>query len=42
MGADCGVVVMKEANPAAHRFADFLLSAEGQKFLGTFGFAPPR
>lgn len=42
VGADYGLVVLKEARSAGFRFADFLLSPRGQKILGTFGFAPPR
>jgi ABC-type molybdate transport system substrate-binding protein len=41
VGADYGMVVMKDAKPAGARFADFLLSPEGRKILGAFGFAPP-
>ena len=42
VGADYGLVVMNGAKPQGARFADFLLSPEGQKILGTFGFAPPK
>ena len=42
VGADYGLVVMKGAKPAGMRFADFLLSPEGQAILGTLGFASPR
>ena len=42
VGADYGMVVMKVAKPAGARFSEYLLSAEGQKILGAFGFAPPK
>ncbi len=42
VGADYGMVVMKDAKPGGARFADFLLSADGRAILGAFGFAPPR
>jgi ABC-type molybdate transport system substrate-binding protein len=42
VGADYGLVVMKGSRAAGGRFADFLLSADGQKILGASGFAPPR
>jgi ABC-type molybdate transport system substrate-binding protein len=42
VGADYGLVVMKDAKPAANRFADFLISPEGQKIFSGFGFSPAR
>jgi molybdate transport system substrate-binding protein len=42
VGADYGLVVMKGSKPAGSRFADFLLSPEGQRILGAFGFASPQ
>jgi ABC-type molybdate transport system substrate-binding protein len=42
VGADYGMVVMKGARPAGSRFAEFLLSPEGLKILGAFGFAAPK
>ncbi|MBL0143701.1 MAG: molybdate ABC transporter substrate-binding protein [Betaproteobacteria bacterium] len=42
VGADYGMVVMKNAQPAGVRFADFLLSPEGRAILGSSGFAPPQ
>jgi ABC-type molybdate transport system substrate-binding protein len=42
VGADYGLVVMNGAKPQGARFAGFLLSPEGQKVLGSFGFAPPK
>ncbi len=38
--ADYGLVVMKSAQPAAQRFADFVLSSDGQAILAKHGFAP--
>jgi len=34
--------VMNGAKAQGARFADFLLSPEGQKVLGSFGVAPPK
>ena len=42
VGADYGLVVMKGAKPAASRFADFLVSADGRAVLERHGFEPPR
>ena len=42
VGADYGLVVVNGAKPAGARFADFLLSTEGQRILGAFGFSAPR
>lgn len=42
VGADYGMVVVKGAKAGGARFADFLLSADGQRILGAFGFAPPK
>jgi molybdate transport system substrate-binding protein len=41
VGADYGLTVMKEASPAAYRFAMFILSAQGQGILAKHGFAAP-
>jgi ABC-type molybdate transport system substrate-binding protein len=40
VGADYGLTVIKGASPSAQRFADYILSAEGQKILVGHGFAP--
>jgi len=40
VGADYGLTVINEAPPAAQRFADFIMSPEGQKILTSHGFAP--
>jgi ABC-type molybdate transport system substrate-binding protein len=40
VGADYGLTVMNGAPPAATRFAEFVLSAAGQRILTGFGFAP--
>ena len=42
VGADYGLVVMKDAKPAAARLADFLVTGEGQAILRRFGFEAPR
>jgi molybdate transport system substrate-binding protein len=39
VGADYGLTVMNGAPPAAQRFAEFIMSAEGQKILVSRGFA---
>ena len=39
VGADYGLTVMNGASPAAQRFAEFIMSAEGQKILVSHGFA---
>jgi ABC-type molybdate transport system substrate-binding protein len=41
VGADYGLTVMNDASPAAHKFALFILSAEGQQILAKHGFAAP-
>lgn len=41
VGADYGLTVMNDASPAAHRFALFILSGDGQKILAQHGFAAP-
>lgn len=41
VGADYGLVVMKDARPAAARFADFLVAGEGRAILVRHGFEPP-
>ena len=40
VGADYGLTVMNGAPPAARQFADFIVSAAGQKILSGHGFAP--
>ena len=40
VGADYGLTVISGAPEAAQEFVEFILSAEGQKFLTSFGFAP--
>ena len=40
VGADYGLTVITGAPPAAMQFAQFVLSADGQKILMSFGFAP--
>ena len=42
VGADYGLVVMKDAKAAAPRFADFLIAGEGRAILARHGFEPPR
>lgn len=39
VGADYGLTVLAGAPPAAGRFADFVLSADGQAILAKYGFA---
>lgn len=39
VGADYGLTVIKGALPAAQSFADYVISAEGQKMLAAHGFA---
>jgi molybdate transport system substrate-binding protein len=41
VGADYGLTVIAEAPPAAHRFAMFILSADGQRVLAKHGFDAP-
>ncbi len=40
VGADYGLTVINGASPAAHGFATFIASPEGQKILVSHGFAP--
>jgi molybdate transport system substrate-binding protein len=40
VGADYGLTVVSGASVAAQDFAEFILSAEGQKILASYGFAP--
>jgi molybdate transport system substrate-binding protein len=40
VGADYGLTVMNAAPAAAQRFAEFIMSAEGQRILADHGFAP--
>jgi molybdate transport system substrate-binding protein len=40
VGADYGLTVISGAPAAAQEFAEFILSAEGQKILAGYGFAP--
>jgi molybdate transport system substrate-binding protein len=40
VGADYGLTVINGGPPAAQRFADFILSSEGQKILTSHGFSP--
>ena len=40
VGADYGLTAMNNAPAAAQRFADFIMSPEGQKILASYGFAP--
>jgi len=43
VGADYGLTILKEAAPAASRFADFIMSAAAQEILARHGFsAAPR
>ena len=41
VGADYGLTVTASASPAAHRFALFVLSSQGQRILAGHGFAAP-
>jgi len=41
VGADYGLIVMRGAPLAAHRFALFILSTEGQRILASHGFTAP-
>jgi molybdate transport system substrate-binding protein len=41
VGADYGLTVINDASPAAHKFALFILSIEGQQILFKHGFAAP-
>jgi molybdate transport system substrate-binding protein len=40
VGADYGLTVVTGASPAAHQFAEFIMSPPGQKILTSHGFAP--
>jgi ABC-type molybdate transport system substrate-binding protein len=40
VGADYGLTVISGASSAAERFAQFIVSAAGQKILTSHGFAP--
>jgi molybdate transport system substrate-binding protein len=40
VGADYGLTVIEGAPPAAQDFVEFILSADGQKILAGYGFAP--
>jgi molybdate transport system substrate-binding protein len=42
VGANYGLTVIKGGPPAAQRFADFILSSQGQKLLASHGFSPGR
>ena len=39
VGADYGLIVLKDAGPEAERLAQFILGASGQAILSRFGFA---
>src|SRR5262249_13108258 len=41
VGPDYGVTVINDSPPAAHRFAQFIVSAKGQQILAKHGFAAP-
>ena len=41
VGADYGLAVMRDASPAAYRFALFVVSGEGQAVLARYGFEAP-
>ena len=40
VGADYGLTTMKDASPAATRFVEFVLSAQGEEILARHGFTP--
>ena len=40
VGADYGLTVIDGAPEAAQEFVEFILSADGQKILAGYGFAP--
>ena len=42
VGADYGLLVLKDANSAAAPLAEFILSPEGQAILTGYGFQPPK
>jgi ABC-type molybdate transport system substrate-binding protein len=41
VGADYGLTVISSAASGAYRFAMFILSAEGQRILASYGFTAP-
>ena len=41
VSADYGIVVMVDASPGAYKFANFIVSPEGQRILASHGFAAP-
>lgn len=41
VSADYGLTVMTDASPGAYQFALFILSAEGQRILASYGFSAP-
>jgi len=41
VGADYGLTVISSASPDAYRFAMFILSAEAQRILASYGFTAP-
>lgn len=42
VGADYGLLVLKDANRATKALAEFILSPEGQAILTDYGFQPPK
>ena len=42
VGADYGLTVINDAPEAAQRFADFIVSPQGQEILTRYGFTPPQ
>jgi ABC-type molybdate transport system substrate-binding protein len=40
VGADYGLTTLNQAPPSAARFVDFVMSAEAQRILARYGFAP--
>lgn len=42
VGADYGLLVLKDANSATTALAEFILSPEGQAILTGYGFQPPK
>ena len=40
VGADYGLTVIKGATPYAQKFADYIVSVDGQRILSSHGFAP--
>jgi len=41
VAADYGLTVMKDSLATGYQFAMFILSAQGQRILGSYGFAAP-